>query len=164
MPKKQPPVPWAASNAAARETYPRKNIYFVGAGAEDVYNYCIWQTHVDGHTTLESKKARGVSAFIVDVLMRRYFEEMSNPEKLAAFTEWVTAQYRPDGILPPPEPRLVAIQKMLRSWPKRSELVGTLAEWQLSSKEYQALKRFCHAFNQILGPMFDDADDADQAS
>lgn len=164
MPKEEAPVPWAVSNAAASDPYPRKNIYFVGVGAQDVYNYCVWRTHIAGHTTLESKKARGISAFIVDVLTRRYLDEMLDPEKFAAFAQWVSADYRPDMVLKIPEPRLLAISKMLRSWPKRSDLVGTLEEWKLSSEDYQLLKRFCREFTKIFGPMFEDEDDAEQAS
>lgn len=164
MPKEEAPVPWAISNAAAREPYPRKNIYFVGPGGEEVYNYCMWQAHVDGHITLESKKARGMSAFILDVLTRRYLEAMLDPEKFAAFTDWATSEYQPDVVLRPPHPLLLAVHKMLRSLPKRSQLAGTFEEWKLSSKEYQELKRFCSVFNEVFGPMFEDADDAEQAS
>jgi hypothetical protein len=164
MPKEEAPVPWAVSHAATSGTYPRKNIYFLGVGAEDVYNYCIWRTHIAGHTTLENKKARGISAFIVDVLTRRYLDEMLDPDTFAAFAEWASADYRADIQLKVPEPRLLAISKMLRSWPKRSELVGTLEEWKLSSKDYQLLKRFCSVFTEIFGPMFEDVNDAEQAS
>lgn len=164
MPKEEAPVPWGVTNADARQLYPRKNIYFVGAGGEEVYNYCVWQAHINGHVTLESKKARGVSAFILDILTRRYFEAMLDPEKFLAFTNWATADYGSDVVLRRPQPLLLAVKKMLRSLPKRSELPGTLKQWELSSKVYQDLHHFCSTFNEIFGPMFEDADDAEQAS
>lgn len=141
MPKREAPVPWRIGKAGQREPYPRKNVYFVGRGMAEVYNYCVWQAHIDGHITLAGKKARGVSALIVDILSRRYLDAMVDPEKLASFTEWCETQQ-----LPRPNPVVLAIRKILQLLPKRPQMPGTLNDWKLSS-EYRELDRLCKALN-----------------
>ena len=165
MPRREEVVPWGATQAAVREPYPRKNVYFVGRQMEEVYNYCIWQAHVDGHVTLSGKRVRGASGFILDVLTRCYLEAMLDPDKLASFQQWC-AQRTPDqSPRPAPHPLLLAIRKNLQLLPKRSELKGSMEEWKLSSREYQLLHRFCRAFNEIYGQVYiDDRKDDEQVS
>lgn len=99
---------------------------------------------MDSHVTLTGKKARGVSAFVVGVLMRQYLNAMLDPNKLRAFTAWCAEQQPAVGR---PQPLILAIRKMLQLLPERSDLKGTLKEWELSSKEHRTLNRFCAAYN-----------------
>jgi len=159
MPRQEEPVPWVASQAAARQSFPRKNLYFVGAGMDELFDYCIWKAHIDGHTTLDGKPARNSPMFIMDTMMRVYFEDMLKPGKFESFTAWRSAEYRAGTKLVQarrPLPLILAIRKMLRMLPKRGNFAGTLNEWELSSKEYRDLSRFCDLFNERVGPLFEE--------
>lgn len=109
MPKAEKVTPSRPTRSAGRERYPRKNIYFVGHQMEEVYNFCIWEVHCMGYTTLEYKRARGMSQYIVDILTQRYLNAMEDPRTMQGFTEWSIAQD-----LPAPAPFLLAFRKMLR--------------------------------------------------
>jgi hypothetical protein len=106
MPKTEEPLPWAATRASLREPYPRKNIYFTDEGADEVYDFCIWQTHVAHYEQLTGRAARSSSGFINDLLLRAYLKSMLDPGNREAFTAWRTAEYEvAGGIVRPAPPR-----------------------------------------------------------
>lgn len=121
---------------------------------DEVFDYCIWQAHVDGHITLDGKPARTSPALILDILTRAYLEAMLQPGKLDAFSAWRTAKYRSDVPIVPirrPLPFLLAVRKMLRILFQQSKSRATVGEMKLSSQEYQDLDRFCKLFKQRFG-------------
>lgn len=126
MPKPEERTPWALSKGAAREPYPRKNLYFVGDYMDEVYDYCIWRANVDGYITLDGTPARGSSDFITDQLVRLYLQSMLEPDKAIAFSEWRRKQYSDAGMDPDlarVHPNGVALSKNLQGDDLSEELV-----------------------------------------
>jgi hypothetical protein len=97
MPIPEEAAPWAVSKAAAREPYPRKNLYFVGEYMDEIYDYCIWRANIDGYTKLDGSPARGSSDFITDQLARAYLRTMLDADKAKAFAEWRRQRYAEGG-------------------------------------------------------------------
>jgi hypothetical protein len=151
MPKTEELVPWAATQAASREPYPRKNLYFVGEDMDEVYDYCVWQAHIDGYETLDGKAARGSAGFITDILLRTYLQTMVEPGKTESFSAWRTAEYTVGErtVHPaPPQPELLLIKKSIQRraektifLPAMGRRVSEAEAEQLFLTEYEARRR-----------------------
>lgn len=150
MPRQEEPVPWMASQAATYQQHPRKNVYFVGPGMDELFDYCIWQAHVKKHLTVFGKQARNSPAFILDVLARDYLKTMRETGNLENFRAWrsrYTGQHDGISFL-----LMLAMVETLALLPTPSDLAGSLKEWKLGSKEYQQLRRFCDIVRKQLRP------------
>jgi hypothetical protein len=91
-------APWAATEAASREPYPRKNLYFIGAGQDVVYDYLIWRANVRGYQTLEGLPARSSSEMINDLLRRAFLRDMLDQDEADNFDAWRSSEYERAGI------------------------------------------------------------------
>lgn len=98
MPKLEEAIPWAASAASETESYARKNIYFAGEHLDEVYDYCVWRTHVAGYTMLGGSPAPGVSSMLKDLVIREYLRAILTPEEEHNFSEWRRRAYRDAGL------------------------------------------------------------------
>jgi hypothetical protein len=98
MPKPEEIAPWATLPAAARERYPRKNVYFIGEGQEDVYDYLIWRANVRGYKTLSGETARSSAELIHDLLRRAFLRDMLDQDLADTFASWRRKHYEAAGI------------------------------------------------------------------
>jgi hypothetical protein len=150
MPKQEDPIPWTGSQAAVRQPYPRRNVYFSGRGMGELLDYCIWQAHVRKRRTLFGKQAHNSSAVIVDILAQDYLATMREPGSLESFFEWRARHIDTcEGI---PLLLVLAIREMLNLVPSRSDFAGSLKEWGFSSKEHQQLRHLCDQIHKLLAP------------
>lgn len=98
MPRSEEIAAWAATRAASREPYPRKNVYFVGEGQEEIYDYLIWRANVRGYRTIEGEPVRGSAELIHDVLKRLYLRDMLDQGTADDFAAWRRQQYVAAGV------------------------------------------------------------------
>jgi hypothetical protein len=100
MPKIEEPVPWALSEGAEHEPYPRKNVYFSGEELEEVYDYCVWRTQVTGYDMFGGGQALGVSKMLKDLVVRDYLKTMLDDIEAKKFREWRRAAFVAAGADP----------------------------------------------------------------
>jgi len=98
MPKIEETLAWASTKAAKRELYPRKNVYFAGEHLDEVYDYCVWRTHVAGYTMVGDYRATAVSSMLKDLVIRDYLKSMLDQEDRERFEAWRRDQYIRSGL------------------------------------------------------------------
>lgn len=87
MPRTEEILPWAATGGSLESKYPRKNLYFTDAIQEELYDWCVWRAMVHGYETLGGP-ARSSSELIVDLIERRFRQDMLDAVNAEQFRTW----------------------------------------------------------------------------